>query len=88
MENCSYLGIVAALSSEADYLFVPEMPVELDWETSLCNKLQQVYLLLITSIVQTILTKKSLFALCLLSSELILVFQSGNLSLYMIDSKW
>lgn len=39
---CSYLGIVAALASEADYVFIPEDPVEIDWKNQLCQKILQV----------------------------------------------
>jgi len=35
------LAIVTALTSEADYVFVPEMPPPRDWPTKLCNKLEQ-----------------------------------------------
>lgn len=36
-----YLAIVTALTSEADYVFVPEMPPPRDWPTKLCDKLEQ-----------------------------------------------
>jgi len=39
--HCGYLAIVTALTSEADYVFIPEMPPPLDWPTKLCNKLEQ-----------------------------------------------
>lgn len=39
---CSYLAIVAALASEADYVFIPEDPAETDWPEHLCKKLLQV----------------------------------------------
>jgi 6-phosphofructokinase 1 len=38
----SYLAVVAALASEADYVFIPEDPVKIDWKDHLCKKLQQV----------------------------------------------
>lgn len=37
-----YLAIVAALTSEADYVFVPENPPPEDWQKRLCDKLEQV----------------------------------------------
>lgn len=40
--NCRYLGLVAALASEADYLFIPEWPVEKGWEKNMCERLAQV----------------------------------------------
>lgn len=43
MENYSYLGLVAALATEADYLFIPELPMGLGWESNMCRKLKQVY---------------------------------------------
>lgn len=39
---CSYLAVVAALASEADYVFIPEDPVKTDWKDNLCKKLLQV----------------------------------------------
>lgn len=36
-----YLGIVAALSAEADYVFFPECPPPVDWPDKLCKKLSQ-----------------------------------------------
>lgn len=39
---CSYLAVVAALASEADYVFIPEDPVQTDWKDHLCKKLLQV----------------------------------------------
>lgn len=38
----SYLAVVAALASEADYVFIPEDPVKVDWKDHLCKKLLQV----------------------------------------------
>ncbi|XP_068904708.1 ATP-dependent 6-phosphofructokinase isoform X3 [Tenebrio molitor] len=39
--HCGYLAIVAALTSEADYVFVPESPPPDDWQKRLCDKLEQ-----------------------------------------------
>lgn len=39
--HCGYLAIVAALASEADFVFIPEWPPEGDWPTVLCKKLKQ-----------------------------------------------
>lgn len=39
-----YLAIVAALASEADFVFCPESPPPEDWQTRLCSKLEQVFL--------------------------------------------
>lgn len=39
--HCGYLAIVTALTSEADYVFCPEMPPPRDWPQKLCNKLEQ-----------------------------------------------
>ncbi|XP_070151819.1 ATP-dependent 6-phosphofructokinase isoform X2 [Polyergus mexicanus] len=39
--HCGYLAIVAALSSEADYVFFPECPPPIDWPEKLCRKLEQ-----------------------------------------------
>lgn len=38
--HCGYLALVAALASEADFCFIPEWPVPVDWPTVLCHKLQ------------------------------------------------
>jgi hypothetical protein len=38
---CRYLSLVAGLTSEADYVFIPEWPPERDWPAKLCRKLQQ-----------------------------------------------
>lgn len=38
----SYLALVAAMASEADYVFIPESPVRDGWEDQLCGKLKQV----------------------------------------------
>jgi 6-phosphofructokinase len=42
MFSYSYLALVAALASEADWVFLPEWPPEKGWETTLCEKLAQV----------------------------------------------
>ncbi|CAH1101013.1 unnamed protein product [Psylliodes chrysocephalus] len=39
--HCGYLALVAALTSEADYVFIPEIPPPDDWQTKLCTKLEQ-----------------------------------------------
>ncbi|XP_050525021.1 ATP-dependent 6-phosphofructokinase isoform X4 [Daktulosphaira vitifoliae] len=39
--HCGYLALVTALTSEADYVFIPEMPPPFDWPTKLCTKLEQ-----------------------------------------------
>jgi len=38
----SYLALMAALASEADWMFIPECPPEKGWEDVLCKKLAQV----------------------------------------------
>ncbi len=37
----SYLALVAALACEADFVFIPEWPPEIDWPVVLCKKLLQ-----------------------------------------------
>lgn len=37
--HCGYLALVGALTSEADYVFIPESPPERGWEKRLCDKL-------------------------------------------------
>lgn len=37
--HCGYLALVAAMASEADWVFIPEWPPEKGWEDVLCNKL-------------------------------------------------
>ncbi|CAD5112534.1 DgyrCDS1745 [Dimorphilus gyrociliatus] len=39
--HCGYLALVAALASEADWVFIPEWPPETGWRDVLCNKLQK-----------------------------------------------
>lgn len=41
--RCRYLALVAALTSEADYVFIPESPPPEDWQKRLCDKLEQVF---------------------------------------------
>ena len=36
-----YLALVAGLTSEADYIFIPECPPPQDWQDRVCDKLQQ-----------------------------------------------
>lgn len=38
----SYLALVAALASEADFVFIPEDPAVPNWPEKLCKKLEQV----------------------------------------------
>lgn len=37
-----YLALVSALSCDADYVFVPELPPDDDWEERLCHRLKLV----------------------------------------------
>ena len=37
--HCGYLALVAALASEADWVFIPECPPEAGWQDTLCKKL-------------------------------------------------
>ncbi|XP_055380281.1 ATP-dependent 6-phosphofructokinase isoform X1 [Condylostylus longicornis] len=39
--HCGYLALVAGLSSEADYIFIPESPPKPDWPQRLCQQLAQ-----------------------------------------------
>ncbi|XP_046655200.1 ATP-dependent 6-phosphofructokinase-like isoform X2 [Daphnia pulicaria] len=39
--HCGYLGLVAALACEADFVFIPEWPPEVEWPEVLCKKLKQ-----------------------------------------------
>lgn len=39
--HCGYLALVAGLTSEADYIFIPENPPPENWGERLCNKLMQ-----------------------------------------------
>lgn len=40
--HCGYLALVAALASEADFVFIPEWPPEIDWANRICKKIEQV----------------------------------------------
>lgn len=44
MPYYSYLALVAALASEADYVFIPEDPVKIDWKEKICKKILQVHI--------------------------------------------
>ncbi|XP_054163832.1 ATP-dependent 6-phosphofructokinase-like isoform X2 [Oppia nitens] len=39
--HCGYLALVAALASEADFVFIPEWPPETEWPLRICRKLEQ-----------------------------------------------
>ncbi|VEN57208.1 unnamed protein product [Callosobruchus maculatus] len=41
--HCGYLGLVAALTGEADYVFIPEWPADPHWPELLCKKILQVF---------------------------------------------
>lgn len=44
INNCyRYLAVVSALTTEADFVFCPELPPPEDWQTRLCTKLEQVF---------------------------------------------
>lgn len=43
----SYLALVTALASEADFVFIPEAPPSVDWKEKLCDKLEQASLYLV-----------------------------------------
>lgn len=38
--HCGYLALVAGLTSEADFIFIPEYPPGTDWQEKMCDKLQ------------------------------------------------
>ena len=38
--HCGYLALVAAIASEADFVFIPEFPPIVDWPEKLCKKLR------------------------------------------------
>jgi len=38
--HCGYLALVAGLTSEADFIFIPEYPPGADWPDKLCSKLK------------------------------------------------
>ena len=40
--HCGYLALVAALGSDADWVFLPESPPGPGWEEQLCAKLKSV----------------------------------------------
>ncbi|KAL2104100.1 hypothetical protein ACEWY4_000968 [Coilia grayii] len=37
--HCGYLALVTALACEADWVFIPEMPPDDDWEDHLCRRM-------------------------------------------------
>lgn len=39
---CSYLAVQAGMSGESDFIFIPEDPAPMNWQTVLCKKLLQV----------------------------------------------
>lgn len=39
--HCGYLALVAALATEADWVFIPEWPPVKEWQPLLCGKLEQ-----------------------------------------------
>ncbi|KAJ8259316.1 hypothetical protein COCON_G00183280 [Conger conger] len=39
--HCGYLALVTALSCGADWVFIPEMPPDEDWEEHLCRRLME-----------------------------------------------
>ncbi|KAL3055664.1 hypothetical protein OYC64_018358 [Pagothenia borchgrevinki] len=39
--HCGYLALVSALACGADWVFIPEMPPEDDWEDNMCQKLSE-----------------------------------------------
>lgn len=39
--HCGYLALVAALTSEADFVFIPEHPPPENWGEKICSKLKQ-----------------------------------------------
>ncbi|XP_063243114.1 ATP-dependent 6-phosphofructokinase-like [Bacillus rossius redtenbacheri] len=38
--NCGYLTLKSAMASEADYVFIPELPEPENWQETLCEKLK------------------------------------------------
>lgn len=40
--DCRYLALVTALACGADWVFIPEMPPEENWENHLCRRLTDV----------------------------------------------
>jgi len=47
--HCGYLALVAALGSDADWVFIPESPPTPGWEDHLCSKLKSVRFYIIFS---------------------------------------
>ena len=39
--HCGYLALVAAITSEADFVFIPEDPPQDGWEDKMCDKLKK-----------------------------------------------
>ncbi|KAF7651653.1 hypothetical protein LDENG_00107580 [Lucifuga dentata] len=39
--HCGYLALISALACGADWVFIPEMPPEDDWEERMCQKLSE-----------------------------------------------
>lgn len=39
--HCGYLALMAAIAGGCDYVFIPENPPPVDWETSMCEGLRQ-----------------------------------------------
>ncbi|XP_056630416.1 ATP-dependent 6-phosphofructokinase isoform X1 [Diorhabda sublineata] len=39
--HCGYLALVAAMTGEADFVFIPEWPADPDWPNTLCKKILQ-----------------------------------------------
>ncbi|KAL7735279.1 hypothetical protein ACLKA6_017984 [Drosophila palustris] len=39
--HCGYLAISTAIATEADFMFIPEEPVPINWQETLCKKLLQ-----------------------------------------------
>lgn len=75
----SYLALVAGLSCEADFIFIPEAPPKADWPESLCNQLIQARKSKTKNIYQTIrrrLLNASTWHYCnmLLMFRLLIVF--------------
>ena len=38
--HCGYLALVAGIVSEADFVFIPEWPPEVNWPDKMCRKLE------------------------------------------------
>ena len=38
--RCGYLALVASIVSEADFVFIPEWPPEVNWPDKMCRKLE------------------------------------------------